>query len=127
LIDKKIPVFNQGKNIRAWIYVEDTCSAIETVMNKGKKGEIYNISTDNLLTNLDLTKKILNYMKKDDSCIEFTENHPKHDIRYAMNAEKIKNLGWSEQYNFDEALEFTINWYKKNPDWYKPLLNKVKK
>lgn len=127
LINKKIPVFNQGKNIRAWIYVEDTCSAIETVMNKGKKGEIYNISTDNLLTNLDLTKKILNFMKKTDSCMEFTENHPKHDIRYAMNSEKIKKLGWSEQHNFDEALEFTINWYKKNPNWYKPLLNKVKK
>ena len=119
-MNKKIPIYGTGQNVRDWIYVLDHCEAIETVLNKGKKGEIYNISSGNEKTNLEVAKEILSLMGKD-NLIEFVEDRPGHDVRYALDSSKIRKLGWRPKYSFKEALEKTINWYLNNKWWWKPL------
>ncbi len=113
LKNKKIPVYKDGKNIRDWIFVTDNCNAIETVINKGRfLGEIYNISGYNELTNINLVKIILDYLKKPHSLISFIEDRKGHDFRYSIKSEKIRDLGWKPKCSFQEAIKKTIDWYK---------------
>lgn len=119
-MNKKIPIYGTGKNVRDWIYVLDHCEAISLVLNKGEKGEIYNISSGNEKTNLEVANEILKLMGKD-NLIEFVEDRPGHDVRYALDSSKIRKLGWRPKYSFKEALERTINWYLNNRWWWKPL------
>jgi len=121
-MNKKIPIYGTGQNVRDWIYVLDHCEAIETVLNKGKKGEIYNISSGNEKANLEVAKEILSLMGKD-NLIEFVEDRPGHDVRYALDSSKIRKLGWRPKYSFKEALEKTINWYLNNKWWWEPLID----
>lgn len=112
--DKNIPIYGKGDNIRDWLYVEDHCDAIWTVFEKGKKGEIYNIGTNNELTNLELTKQILELMGKPDSLIEFVADRKGHDFRYGINSSKIqKELGWKPQIHFEQGIQKTISWYNE--------------
>ena len=116
--NKKVPVYGDGLNVRDWIFVEDFCSAISLVLTKGKTGEVYNVGGDCELANIDLTKKILKGLNKDESLIQYVEDRLGHDRRYAMDSIKIKTeLGWKKKYNFEEGLERTINWYKNNKTW----------
>lgn len=118
LENKNMPVYGDGLNIRDWIYVEDFCSAIALVYEKGKSGEIYNVGGDSELTNLDLTKLLLKKLSKPESLLQFVKDRPGHDRRYAMDSTKIKNeLGWKKKYSFDIALDKTIEWYKNNKKW----------
>lgn len=122
--EKKIPVYGDGLYVRDWLYVEDHCQAIDLIINKGKIGETYLIGglTEDI-TNIDVIKKIIRLMKKDDSVIEYVKDRPGHDRRYAMDWSKInKDLGWTPKHNFDEALKLTIDWYINNKDWW----NRVK-
>ena len=115
LNDKKVPVYGDGLNVRDWIYVNDFCSAITLVLEKGKTGEVYNVGSDCELTNLELTKKVLKRLGKPESLISYVEDRLRHDRRYAMDSTKIqKELGWKKKYNFEEALDKTIEWYKNN-------------
>ncbi len=116
--DKKVPVYGDGLNVRDWIYVNDFCWAIALVLEKGKTGEVYNVGNDSELTNLELTKKILKRLGKPESLISYVEDRLGHDRRYAMDSTKIqKELGWKKKYNFEEALDKTIEWYKNNREW----------
>ena len=118
LNDKKVPVYGDGLNVRDWIYVNDFCSAITLVLEKGKTGEAYNVGSDCELTNLELTKKVLKRLGKQESLINYVEDRLGHDKRYAMDSTKIqKELGWKKKYNFEEALDKTIEWYKNNREW----------
>ena len=118
LQDKKVPIYGDGLNVRDWIYVLDFCSAIALVLNRGKPGEVYNVGSDNELTNLELTKTLLKRLNKPESLLSFIEDRPGHDRRYAMDSSKIKKeLGWKKKYNFEEALDKTIEWYKNNKEW----------
>ena len=118
----KIPIYGSGKNVRDWIYVLDHCEALDTVLEKGRSGEIYNISAGNELTNLEVVRKILKIMNKDESLIEFVEDRPGHDVRYSLDSSKIrKELGWKPKHDFEEALKQTVEWYLKNEWWWKPL------
>jgi len=120
----KAPVYGSGKNIRDWIYVQDHCEALWTVLQKGRAGEVYNISAGNEYDNLTLVKKVLELMGKDESFIEFVEDRPGHDLRYSLDSTKIRSeLGWRPKFNFDEALKFTVEWYLKNEWWWKPLVS----
>jgi dTDP-glucose 4,6-dehydratase len=120
----KAPVYGSGKNIRDWIYVQDHCEALWTVLQKGRAGEVYNISAGNEYDNLTLVKKVLELMGKDESFIEFVEDRPGHDLRYSLDSTKIRSeLGWRPRFNFDEALKFTVEWYLKNEWWWKPLVS----
>ncbi len=117
---KKVPVYGDGLYVRDWLYVEDHCRAIDMVLQKGKVGETYCVGgvTEDI-NNLSVIKKILKVLSKDESMIEFVEDRPGHDRRYAIDWSKIKNdLGWEPQHSFDEWLKKTIDWYKTHTDWW---------
>lgn len=117
---KKISVYGQGINIREWISVRDHCLAIEAVLKQGKAGEIYNIGTGERTSNLSLAKKILEIMEVSESNIEFIEDRKGHDLRYAVNSEKIKHdLGFEVLSNLDTGLVDLVKWYKSNTAWWK--------
>lgn len=120
----KIPLYGSGKNVRDWIYVYDHCEALNMVLKKGRPGEIYNISSGDELKNIEVVKKVLEIMGKDESLIEFVEDRPGHDLRYSLDPSKIrKELGWKPRYSFDEALEITVKWYLKNEWWWRPMIS----
>lgn len=122
---KKVPVYGDGLYVRDWLYVDDHCSAIDVVLQKGKVGETYCIGVDNDISNIEVVKKILKILGESEDKIEYVKDRPGHDRRYAINAAKIKKeLNWKPQYTFDEALKLTIDWYVKNKSWWQKLKNK---
>lgn len=117
-----IPVYGTGANIRNWIYVQDHCSAIETVLEAGQAGEIYNVSAKNEVTNLTLVKKILQILGKPDDSITFVDDRSGHDARYSLDSSKLSSqLGWAPKFGFEEALQSTIQWYVANEKWWGPF------
>ena len=117
-----IPIYGSGKNVRDWIYVLDHCEAIDLVLEKGEPGEIYNISAGNEKSNIEVVRKILQILKRPEELIIFVEDRPGHDFRYSLDSSKIRSkLGWKPRFSFEEALEVTVNWYKENEWWWKPL------
>jgi dTDP-glucose 4,6-dehydratase len=122
---KKIPLYGDGLNVRDWLYVIDNCEAIDFLIHHGKEGEIYNISADNEKTNLEITKKILNFLEKDETFIEYVTDRLGHDRRYSLDCNKIKKLGWKPKFEFNKALEITVNWYKDNKWWWQPLKERM--
>ena len=119
---EKLPVYGSGENVRDWLYVRDNCSAIDMVLHKGKSGEIYNIGGGNELTNLEITRKILRRLNKPEVLIEHVRDRLGHDFRYSIDSNKIRNLGWRPERNFDDALEKTVDWYVNNEWWWKSFL-----
>src|SRR3989338_8136211 len=119
---KKVPIYGDGLYVRDWLYVEDHCRAIDLVIAKGRLGETYLIGTDNDVNNIQVIEKILKILGKDKGMLEYVKDRPGHDRRYAIDAAKIKKeLGWTPKYQFDQALEATIDWYKENVSWWKRL------
>lgn len=126
LIDgKKVPLYGDGANIRDWLYVKDNCRAIDAVMESGDAGEVYNIGGGNLLTNKDLTYRLLKAMGKGEDSIEFVPDRPGHDRRYALDSSRVKGLGWKPENDFDTDLENTVGWYKDNESWWRTLKEKA--
>ena len=120
---KQVPLYGDGKNVRDWIYVEDNCHAIRHCLEAGTPGEMYNIGGGNEMTNIELTKLILQELGKGEEMIEFVDDRPGHDLRYALDSEKIKTaLNWHPRHDFHTALKRTIEWYRDNPEWWKPLI-----
>ena len=118
--NKKIPIYGDGKSIRDWIHVYDHCEAIMLVLQKGRRGESYNISGSNEINNLTLVKKILKILDKSDKKIQFGESRPGEDTRYSLDSTKIHTeLGWKPKISFEEGLKETIQWYLSNEDWWK--------
>ena len=120
---KKIPIYGDGLYVRDWLYVEDHCEAIDLILQKGKAGESYFIGglTEDF-SNLDVIKKILKIMGKNESLIEFVKDRPGHDRRYAIDWTKInRELGWKPKHGFTEALRLTVEWYTKNRSWWKRI------
>jgi dTDP-glucose 4,6-dehydratase len=118
---KKVPVYGTGKNIRDWIAVQDHCNAVDFLIDKGNSGEIYNIGGENEKTNLEITKKILKLLKKDDSLIEYVQDRPGHDFRYSLDCSKLRRLGWKPSQSFEDGLRDTVGWYEQNEWWWRPL------
>lgn len=118
----KVPIYGTGRNVRDWIYVKDHCEAINYVMEKGKTGEIYNISSGEEKMNLEVVMEVLKLMDKPD-LIEFVEDRPGHDIRYSLDSSKIRSLGWKPTHNFNHGIKKTVEWYLENDWWWKPLVN----
>ena len=119
---EKIPVYGDGMQIRDWLYVRDHCRAIEYVAKKGKKGEIYNVSGGNEIPNIEIVKKILSMLNKDESLIQHVEDRKGHDVRYSLNSEKIRNMGWKPEINFEDGLKRTVEWYLENRNWWRNLI-----
>ncbi len=120
---EKLPLYSKGENIREWLYVEDNCRAIKLVFEKGDIGEIYNIGSDTELTNLELTKKILKKFEKNEEHINYVQDRPGHDFRYSLDSLRVKKLGYKPIYNFEDALDKTVQWYIDHKDWWQPLKN----
>lgn len=120
----KVPIYGDGKNVRDWLHVEDHCRGIHAVLTGGEAGEIYNIGGGTELTNLDLTRYIVNSMGRDFSDIEFVADRLGHDLRYAIDWSKIRTkLGYAPKIDFNAGLDATIQWYKENESWWFPLKN----
>lgn len=122
LSNKPLPLYGDGLNVRDWIYVLDNCSAINLVSEKGKFGEIYNIAAGNEKTNLEVAHLILKELSKPENLIKFVKDRLGHDRRYSLDIRKIRELGWKPQHDFEGALKNTINWYRKNSWWWRPLI-----
>lgn len=122
---EKVPVYGDGLNVRDWLYVYDHCSAIDTVLHKGKIGEVYNIGGHNEKTNMEITHLILDAMGKDESSIKYVQDRLGHDKRYAICNDKIQSeLGWEPSLTFEEGIKITIDWYLNNQDWMKKIEDK---
>jgi|TARA_B110000438_G_scaffold90232_1_gene89720 dTDP-glucose 4,6-dehydratase len=122
--DLKIPLYGDGMQIRSWIYVNDHVKAIESLISKGKPGNMYNITAYEEITNKIIVEKILDILEKPHSMIEYVGDRPGHDKRYSIDCTKIENqTGWRPQYNFDDALKQTVSWYLENQSWWEPLID----
>jgi dTDP-glucose 4,6-dehydratase len=123
LHDKKLPLYGDGSNVRDWIYVKDHCREVDLVMRQGEKGEVYNIGANNEKSNLEITKKILSLLSKTELLIKHVEDRRGHDYRYAVNSNKIKDeLGWETEFNFENAMRTTLNWYLDHKKWWQKLI-----
>jgi len=121
--DKQVPLYGDGKNVRDWLYVEDHCDAIYTVLNKGTFGEAYNVGGNNEMNNRQITEIILKAMDKPwEKYVKYVQDRPGHDRRYAIDATKIKReLGWEPKYRFESAIKTTIQWYRDNESWWRGI------
>jgi dTDP-glucose 4,6-dehydratase len=119
---KKVPVYGNGKNVRDWLHVDDHCRGIHKVLMMGRSGEVYNIGGGSELTNNEITSLILSSMGKDETAVEYVEDRKGHDLRYSVDWAKIKNqLGYEPEVKFEDGLKDTIQWYRDNEAWWKPL------
>ncbi len=122
LQDKKLPVYGDGMNVRDWIYVIDHNKAVELVFENGKVGEVYNIGASNEMPNLEIIKLVLKNLNKTEELIQFVKDRPGHDRRYAIDSSKIQSeLGWKPEFDFDSAIQHTIDWYLKNKNWWERI------
>jgi len=116
---KKLPVYGDGRNIRDWLHVKDHCRALDKIIKEGQPGEIYNIGGQNEKSNLEIVKLILAELGRSEELIEFVEDRPGHDLRYAVDTAKIeRELGWQPKIKFEEGLKKTIKWYIDNQEWW---------
>lgn len=123
LNDETLPVYGTGENVRDWLYVEDHCRAIDLILENGRTGEVYNIGGHNERSNLDVVKTILKHLDKPESLITFVGDRKGHDLRYAIDPEKIHNeLGWLPSVSFEDGIKQTINWYLKNREWWERIV-----
>lgn len=118
---KKVPVYGSGTNIREWIYVLDHARAIDLILRQGEEGGVYNIGSGERLTNMEITQKILTAVGKDDSSIDYVTDRPGHDLRYALNSQKLRALGWEPQETFENGLAKTVAWYSEHAEWWKKI------
>ncbi len=124
LNDKPLPVYGKGENVRDWLYVEDHCAAIDTIIHKGTVGEVYNIGGHNERTNLEVVKTILKELGKSEELITYITDRKGHDMRYAIDPTKItRELGWEPTTMFDDGIKKTIRWYLANKPWWENIIS----
>ena len=119
--DLKVPMYGDGSNVREWIYVDDYCRALDTILAKGAIGDVYNIDSGWERSNKDVTQALLDIFEKGDDMIEYVDDRLGHDWRYAVDSSKLRDLGWEPSGTFEGQLRKTVEWYKTNEAWWKPL------
>ena len=120
----KVPLYGDGSQIRSWIYVYDHVHAIESLISKGRSGQVYNITAYEEITNRTIVEKILSLLGKSPDFIEHVDDRPGHDKRYSIDCTKIQNeIGWSPTFTFDDALKQTVQWYVRNQSWWESLID----
>ena len=121
---KDLPVYGDGMQVRDWLHVSDHCSAIDTVLHKGKDGEVYNIGGNNEKANIEIVKLIISTLGKSDNLIKYVKDRPGHDRRYAIDNTKITTeLGWEPAYTFEQGMKETIQWYLENTKWIENIIS----
>jgi dTDP-glucose 4,6-dehydratase len=124
--DKPVPIYGKGLNVRDWIFVTDTCRAVDLIMDRGRPGEAYNVGGETEKPNIDVARELLALFDKQESYISFVTDRPGHDLRYALNNEKINGeLGFKLTVGFQEGIEQTVAWYKANDWWWRPLKQRL--
>ncbi len=119
---KPVPLYGDGLNYREWIHVEDHCSGLARVLEAGRSGQIYNISSGEGLANIQLTEMIIEALGRDKTFIHHVQDRIGHDRRYALNSDKVRaELGWAPKYRFQEGLARTIEWYRTHESWWRPI------
>jgi dTDP-glucose 4,6-dehydratase len=113
-----LPVYGDGMQVRNWLYVEDCCTAVDTVLERGQPGGVYNVGGPDELPNIDVVKRILELTGRDESLIEYVTDRPGHDRRYSLASDRLTALGWRPSVNFDEGLARTVDWYRANESWW---------
>ena len=119
--DIPVPLYGDGKNVRDWLHVDDHCRAIDLLIEKGTDGEVYNIGGSNEVMNVDLTHRILAALGKPTSLIKPVADRPGHDRRYCLDTAKLRGVGWTPREPFEEGLHRTIEWYRGNEWWWRPI------
>jgi dTDP-glucose 4,6-dehydratase len=115
---KRLPVYGDGMQVRDWLYVEDHCRGIYSVLEKGSLGEVYNIGGNCSLPNIEVVKRILAATGKGEDLIQYVQDRPGHDRRYSLTNEKLtRTTGWEPRMNFDDGLAATVQWYRENQGW----------
>ena len=121
---KDLPVYGDGMQVRDWLHVSDHCSAIDTVLHKGRDGEVYNIGGNNEKANIDIVKLIINTIGKSENLIKYVKDRPGHDRRYAIDNTKITTeLGWEPAYTFEQGMKETIQWNLENAKWIENIIS----
>ncbi|GMR70971.1 dTDP-glucose 4,6-dehydratase [Aerococcus viridans] len=124
LNEKDLPVYGDGMQVRDWLHVSDHCSAIDTVLHKGKDGEVYNIGGNNEKANIEIVKLIIGTLGKSEDLIKYVKDRPGHDRRYAIDNTKITTeLGWEPAYTFEQGMKETIQWYLENTKWIENIIS----
>jgi dTDP-glucose 4,6-dehydratase len=117
-----VPVYGDGRQVRNWLYVEDFCRGIHAVLERGRRGQAYNVGGPDECKNIEVVRRILKLAGRDESLIEYVRDRPGHDRRYSLGSAKIRaELGWEAQVRFDEGLARTVDWYRHNQDWWAPI------
>ena len=116
-----LPVYGDGMQVRNWLFVEDCCSAVDIVLERGEPGEVYNVGGPDELANLEVVRRILSLTDRDESLISYITDRPGHDRRYSLSAGRLEALGWKAAVGFDEGIERTVAWYRENERWWAPI------
>jgi dTDP-glucose 4,6-dehydratase len=119
--DIPLPLYGDGLNVRDWLHVRDHCRAVDLLIERGAAGEVYNIGGGHELANLDLTRAILRIIGKPESLVTNVPDRPGHDRRYALDSTKLAALGWKPEVEFETGLSNTIEWYRSNEWWWRPI------
>jgi dTDP-glucose 4,6-dehydratase len=116
--DLPLPIYGDGMNVRDWIHVRDHCAAVDAVLHHGKNGEVYNVGARQEIPNIDVVRRLLQILGKDEKLITYVQDRPGHDRRYAIDSSKVETeLGWHAKVKFDAGLKETVDWYRKNAVW----------
>lgn len=118
----RVPLYGEGLNVRDWLHVQDNVAAQWLLLTEGVPGEVYNVGAGNEVTNLDLTHRILRLLGAGEDRIEHVPDRLGHDLRYSVDASRVRALGWAPQQELDEALASTVAWYEQHRDWWEPLV-----
>jgi dTDP-glucose 4,6-dehydratase len=118
---KTLPVFGDGMNVRDWLYVEDHCRAVEAAVLRARGGTVYNVGGGVELTNIDVSRRVLDALDAPHDLIQFVPDRPGHDRRYAMDSSLIRSLGWEPETPFAEGLKRTVRWYAANRSWWRKV------
>jgi len=121
LENKKVPVYGDGKQVREWLYVDDHARAIDMLVRKEDVDSVYNIGTGEELANLDLVKRLLQLLNKDESYIEFVKDRPAHDQRYALDSSRLREVGFKPKIKLDDGLAKTVKWFQDSRWWWDKL------
>ncbi len=121
--DIPVPLYGDGQNERDWLHVDDHCRGVDLLIEKGTPGEVYNIGGGNQVKNVDLTHRILELVGKPSSLIKPVADRPGHDRRYSLDTTKLESLGWKPRARFEDGLARTVQWYRDNERWWRPIKN----
>jgi dTDP-glucose 4,6-dehydratase len=121
LDDIPVPLYGDGRNVRDWLHVDDHCRGVDLLIDRGQSGDVYNIGGGNEVENVDLTHRILSLVGKPTSLIKPVQDRQGHDRRYCLDTTKLRQLGWRPRVDFAQGLSATVDWYRRNEWWWRPI------